>query len=500
MFRPPSIAGVVIAAASLIAIPPVAPQSRDVRGQAVHLTSVDTADSALGDGTALMVGPSGIPIPPPRYLEFYDKLFLEPRGFAGAVESVYTPASLGGPENLPFDTSVALGQQIVDSAIQQHLAGVDAADPLVVTGWSQSSTIESLVMSQLHEQQVPSDDVHFVMVGDPNAPNGGLFVRFDIPVGGHSLIVSGQSAALSSPTPDDLYPTDIYTAEYDGFADYPRYPIDVLSDLNALLGIDFEHDAYLGFTHTQIADALQLPTTAADTLTNYYMIPSESLPLLDPLRLIPVVGLPLYDLLEPDTRILVDLGYGSLTEGWSQGPANVATSIGVFPANIDPTQLLTALANGAGQGVAAAVTQLENPDNYQVSLQSILDQPFASTLIRSGYATGELATLHPTLIQALEALAAGTAPLSLTDVVSQLTDGVKSLTDTITGDYAVLLSIADTLTTLLVNLPVDDAALFVEELQAGNLLDAIGLPVATTLGLGTFDIYQGIVLPILSIL
>jgi len=33
----------------------------------------------------------------------------------------------------------------------------------------------------------------------------------------------------------------------------------------------------------------------------YYIIPAESLPLLDPLRLIPIIGQPLYDLLEPDT-------------------------------------------------------------------------------------------------------------------------------------------------------------------------------------------------------
>ena len=45
-------------------------------------------------------------------------------------------------------------------------------------------------------------------------------------------------------------------------------------------------------------------------MTNYYMIPTQNLPLLDPLRAIPVVGTPLADLLQPDLRVLVNLGYG----------------------------------------------------------------------------------------------------------------------------------------------------------------------------------------------
>ena len=36
--------------------------------------------------------------------------------------------------------------------------------------------------------------------------------------------------------------------------------------------------------------------------TTYYMIPADSLPLLDPLQLIPVIGQPLDDLLEPERR------------------------------------------------------------------------------------------------------------------------------------------------------------------------------------------------------
>ena len=39
--------------------------------------------------------------------------------------------------------------------------------------------------------------------------------------------------------------TNIYSLEYDGFTDFPRYPLNFLSDLNAVLGIAEIHGTYL---------------------------------------------------------------------------------------------------------------------------------------------------------------------------------------------------------------------------------------------------------------
>ena len=158
-------------------------------------------------------------------------------------------------------------------------------------------------MEQLWNQGVPSDDVHFVLVGDTAAPNGGLLERFDF----DDLSVPSFGITFGDPTPADLYPTDVYTLEYDGFADFPQYPIDPLSDLNAFAGMIYEHLTYLGLDPGQIQNAVPLETTG-DSLTDYYMIPVQDLPLLDPLRLIPFVGNPLADLLQPDMTVLVNLG------------------------------------------------------------------------------------------------------------------------------------------------------------------------------------------------
>lgn len=69
---------VAIAGASLIAVPPVESPTPAVQVRAVQLTTGYSADSLLGDGTALVRGGSGIPIPPERYVDAADTLYLQP--------------------------------------------------------------------------------------------------------------------------------------------------------------------------------------------------------------------------------------------------------------------------------------------------------------------------------------------------------------------------------------------------------------------------------------
>jgi PE-PPE domain len=57
------------------------------------------------------------------------------------------------------------------------------------------------------------------------------------------------------------YHTDVYTQEYDGFADFPKYPADVLADANAIAGILYEHLTYADLSQQAIADAIPLTTT-----------------------------------------------------------------------------------------------------------------------------------------------------------------------------------------------------------------------------------------------
>jgi hypothetical protein len=463
----------------------------------------DTADSPLGDGTALVIGGSGLPDPPQSYVDAVDELYLEPRGFTGIAQPLDTPEGLypvTGVHSLPYDTSAAEGQQILDNAILGQIATghVDAANPVVVFGLSQSSIIASNTMTELASQGVPSDDVHFVLVGDVSNPDGGDMERFDFPPGSDPSFPS-LGFTLTGATPADLYPTDVYTQEYDGFADFPKYPLNLLADLNAALGILYDHGAYLGDTPAQIDSAIQLPTSSADTLTNFYIIPDDSLPLLDPLRLIPVIGQPIYDLLEPDMRVLVNLGYGSITDGWDQGDADVPTTFELFPTNLDGAAISTALSSGLQQGISTAIQDLESPANYQIT--PLGDNPSLSTLLLGAYNTGLTDTLHPSFEQGFEILKfaladAANYPISDATLLSSPTDLLDDLTGTVSADYGALVPIADTIDALLTSLPAYDANMVVDQLEAGNLVNAIGDPIAADIVMIPWLFLLGTAVPI----
>jgi PE-PPE domain len=370
---------------------PVTPASpfTDARTIAVQLVNGTSADSPLGDGTALLMGGTSIPQPSQLYLDAADTLYLQPRGFSGTLQSLFTPEDAS-------PTSETRGEQILDSTILQKFdsGDVSAQNPLVVFGYSQSASISSDVMRELAGQGVPSDDVHFVLIGDPDNPAGGSEIV--------NSNLSPEYLAANVATPNDLYPTDVYTHEYDGVADFPKYPINLLSDLNAALGFIYEHGTYLSLTPEQIADAIQLPTTAADTMVNYYIIPAESLPVLDPLRLIPIIGQPLYDLLEPDAKILVDLGYGSIDQGWASGDADLVSASGLFPTDLNFDDVLTALGNGLQQGASDFIADLGNPDTYQIT--PLVQNPSLSEVADAGYLYGFLDTPHPTLSEAIQGI------------------------------------------------------------------------------------------------
>ena len=455
--------GVALVGAGLIAVPPLVPPSPGVQVRAVRLTSGDTADSPLGDGTAFILGGSGLETPGQTYANAIDAEYLAPRDFTGTTQVLTTPEALYpflGPFTETFDQSEAQGQHLLDAAILNQIAtgDVDAANPVVVSGWSQSAVISSLVQPELASQGVPSDDVHFVLVGDESAPNGGILERFDLPDGTQPSIPS-LGLTFSGPEASDLYPTDVYTHEYDGFADFPQYPINPLSDLNAVLGIVFEHVTYPGLTAEQVADAIQLPTSAADTLTNYYEIPVTTLPLLEPLQLIPFIGNPLADLLNPDLSVLVNLGYGDVDDnylgGWSQGDADVPTTLGFLPSSSVLEQVPQALANGLQQGITDAIKDLTDPNNYVYSLPSWADQ----------------------LGTTLENILPGTE-LSVLSIVPTTFQDLFDTFPPHTGFPPL-----DVATALFITLPEIDYNVFTTELAAGNPVDAIGIPLAADLGI-----------------
>jgi PE-PPE domain len=463
------------------------------------LASITQCGFAFGDDTALVMGPDGVPIPPQSYVNAAD-LYIQ-QADPGAIPQALDAPVLGYPAsgaNSPTaEESIPQGVAVLNSAIEQQLADHNHAD---VFTYSLSTTMASMEMEQLQAEGVPSSDVSFVMIGDLSNPDGGFLERFDIPypLGGEPSYPS-FGFAFSGATPSDLYPTDIYTAEYDGYADFPTYPANILSDLNALLGLFYEHETYLSLTSQQIQDAIELPTVG-DTMTNYYMIPTDSLPLLEPLQLIPVIGQPLYDLLAPDMTVLVNLGYGNIggisdgviTGGWDPGPANEPTTFELFPTNLDWSDVLSALENGAQQGITTALSDLENPANYQIT--PLEDSPSLSGLLDLGQILGYYPTDQPTLLQLIGEFSTegnGGTPIEATNLIDAFTGALSA-------DIGALKPVVDTALTLAITIPEYDANDFIDGLESGNLLNAIGDPIAADIGQIPFIIGFDALLPLLE--
>ena len=421
----------------------------------------------LVDTESWIMGGSGTPIPPQSYLDAVSQRYIDPATpfFAGQptfddvtkANGLFTPEGLypfTAVKNLELDPSAAQGVQILDATIHQQIA---AGNDVVVLGYSQSATISSLEMQNLlagpEADQPTADQLKFVLLGDPSNPDGGLLSRFDFP-GLNTPTIPSLGVTFSGATPADTpWETAIYTQEYDGFADFPKYPINLLADINALAGILTVHGKYPSLTDAQLESAIQvLPADGYTGDTTYWMIPTEQLPLTQLIGQIPVLGQPLADLIEPDLRVLVNLGYGPDPDvGWSTTGANLATPFGLFP-QLDSAQfgeVLQAFGAGAEQGVGDFVDDLSH--------LSLVTAP-------AGLATPGALDLP-----------------SLTDVVNAVSGAASSA-------YSALLPTADIVNALLTTAPVYAVDIITQELGDGDLLDAIGLPIAGLLGLGSFAV------------
>lgn len=313
-------------------------------GAAYHATE---AANAAAVGTAplgLVMGGTGTAYPDPGYLAHVSELFLS----NSATEAVRTPEQffpLVG--NLTYGQSLSQGLADLRTALQPALATGGA---VTVFGHSQSSTIATEEIRSLmaagspHVQQLP-----FVLTGDPNNPVGGLAERFT------GAYLPGLNVPFNGATPPDSpYHTLIFTNQYKGVADFPQYPLNLVSDANALAGIAFGAHEYAHLPPTVVAGALTLPTSPGYTGgTRYVMALTQNLPLVQPLRewLPAPYGNAAADLLQPDLRVLADLGYGSGQY------ANIPTPASLFevpnPATIGP-----ALFRGTIQGPQAALVDL----------------------------------------------------------------------------------------------------------------------------------------------
>jgi len=224
---------------------------------------------------------------------------------------VVTPAQFWpftSPDDMFFDLSVLAGTGVIDAAIDA------TTDPTVVFGYSQSSVIATAAKRHLAERAADASGtgsvppVSFVMLANLNRPNGGINARFT------GAVITKLGWTFSAATPTDTPFTTVDVArQYDLFADFPRYPLNLIADANAVVALFYgAHD----YSHVTLnpADPRYDPNTVVQHFgdTTYYFIPAPMLPVLRPLRDLgfdPV----LLDAAEPAMRVLVEFGYDRST-------------------------------------------------------------------------------------------------------------------------------------------------------------------------------------------
>ena len=143
-----------------------------------------------------------------------------------------------------------------------------STDPLYVFGYSQSSVVMGMAEQQLHDYGIDSKALDFVMVGDSASSQGGFLNAFldEFPTSWQPSIVEwfkafGADEVLGQVTPNDLFPTQVYSLSGDGWSIYDN------GFNNA--GLFSDHLEYLGLTTQEIASA---GAPVVDGMTEYFTI------------------------------------------------------------------------------------------------------------------------------------------------------------------------------------------------------------------------------------
>ena len=244
---------------------------------AASVQAAHADDPLSGSDTAIILGGTTEPTPSTAFAQAAENLFLNPLGFDGGATSstvcdmvgtdpcaaplqvLTTPELIQqGPSSLTAADDVTLA---VENEFNANPDAFSAEDPLTIFGYSQSATAESIAMTQLQADGIPSADLHFVFIGDPSLPGGiwpNLEPDMDAILGPsltNTLLTDlGFDAVLGNVTPDDLYPATIYSFDPDPVSNFQQ-DFEAKGLFGALLDIFGPHVEYLGLTPAQIADA-----------------------------------------------------------------------------------------------------------------------------------------------------------------------------------------------------------------------------------------------------
>lgn len=279
------------------------------------------AQIALLDNEGWIMSGTGVPVPPQDYLDNVKDLYL-----SQYVGDGYNFTGLTTPEefwpvagNLKFADSLNQGLDILNGAVLPQL---NDGDNVTVLGFSQSAVIATLQMQQLLANP-PSDpdydpaNLHYVLLGDPNNQLGGILTRFQFPdgIGPYFSSIPQHVPFLDIPlnigaAPTGPFETDVYSGFYDGWANFPQDPTNLLAVINALVGIGTVHPYYPFPAPGVNLDTDNIIDLGTIGQTTFHMIPAP-LPLLAFMYDGGPVGRIFYDMFAPGMALNINWAYGN---------------------------------------------------------------------------------------------------------------------------------------------------------------------------------------------
>jgi len=322
----------------------------------------------LADEGWIMSG-TDVPTPDNGFLSSVESLYL-------SQDSAYTFDPLTTPEqfcpfvcnpsepNLGFGDSLNTGASDLNNVIVPALQG---GNDVAVLGYSQSADVATVEMNDLLNNTpagVNLNDLSVTLLGDPQSPIGGILDRFQFPdgVGAFSLTPEPQHVPFVdiplslATTPTTGIATDIYTGEYDGWADFPEDPSNLFADLNALIGIETVHPYYPDPTPGVNLDTNGIISLGSIGNTNFYEIPAP-LPTLAFMYDGGPAGQFFYDSFAPFATLFDDWGYGNPGDPGAGIEVNGVDPIGAAgPWTVDATGQLV---ESGGAGFAPEMDPLQ---------------------------------------------------------------------------------------------------------------------------------------------
>lgn len=262
-------------------------------------------------------------------------------GFYDPSSDTYVPVSypgtmwpVDGLRDKTFRQSVTAGHTVLAQEIATH------PGQKVIIGYSLGAVVVNESRKDLEEQYGPNGnpDIQFVLISNAYKPNGGILARFP------GIWIPFMDIYSTQPAKPDIFTTTDITNEYDTIGDFPAY-FNPLAIANALVAFPYTHpDQFYDGTDLDkyddanaIADKTQIDgsttkyyyedgttktvvTNANGSTSTYYVVHTEHLPLLQPLRDLtnPIGASFVLDAIEPTLRVFIDMAYDRET-----GPGTV---------------------------------------------------------------------------------------------------------------------------------------------------------------------------------